>query len=153
MKPINKNENVCARTFRKISYRPITESGMCKLELWFKTQSWLNIFNMECVNQKAVQLQNIILEKVEEYLPLKSRTISNDDQPWYTEELKNLKRKKSREYQKNRKSEKYIILNIKYDKKLKLAKRRYKKAKIDDVLTSSDRQWYSKLKRLAQYDQ
>ena len=153
MKPISFEENICSRNFRNISVRPITESGMGKLECWFKNQTWADILNTECVNEKAIKLQNTVLQKVGEYLPLKNRKISNDDQPWYTEELKKLKRKKSREYRKNRRSEKYTILNKKYDKKLKIAQRRYKKEKIDDVLSSSDRQWYSKLKRMTQYDQ
>ena len=58
-----------------------------------------------------------------------------------------------REYRRNRKSPEYIRLNLKYERKLKLAKRRYKKAKIDDALTSAERQWYSKLKRMTNFDQ
>ena len=34
-----------------------------------------------------------------------------------------------------------------------MAKRKYKRKAIDDVLTSSDRQWYSKLKRMTNFDQ
>ena len=126
---------------------------MDQLDQWFQKHSWEDIMSEDCVNKKAINLQNIVMEKVNEYLPLKKRKIANDDQPWYTQELKILKRKKSREYQKHRKSAKYILLVKKYDKKLKMAKQRYKRAKIDDVLTSSERQWYSKLKRLSQYDQ
>ena len=153
MKPINENENICSRTFRRVSVRPITNSGMTKLEEWFQNQTWGNIFNTVCVNEKAINLQKVVMEKVEECLPMKCRKISNDDQPWYTEELKKLKRKKAREYQKKRKSEKYIILNKKYEQKLKIAQKKYKREKIDDVLKASDRQWYSKLKRLTRYDQ
>ena len=153
MKPINSTEKTCSRTFRDITFRPITDSGMYSLEQWFHNQSWEDILNEESVNNKAVNLQDKIMGKVNEYLPLKNRKIANDDQPWYTGELKKLNRKKAREYKKHRKSEKYMLLNAKYDLKIKMAKRKYKREKIDDVLTSSDRQWYSKLKRLTQYDQ
>ena len=153
MKPINKSEANCSRTFRNITVRPITHSGISKLEIWFKTQTWDQILMVNCVNKKVENLQNMVCNKVQEYLPIKNRKIAVDDQPWYTEELKNLKRKKSREYNKNRKSEKYMILNNKYEKKLKMAKRKYKKKTIDDVLTSSERQWYSKLKKMTNFDQ
>ena len=143
MNPINKNENICTRTFRKIYVRPFTNSGLNKLDNWFKLQTWGEILETKCVSKKAELLQSMVLSKVEQYLPVKHRKIAIDDQPWYTEELKKLKRRKCREYHKNRKSVKYLDLNSKYNKKLKLAKRRYKRKHIDDVLTSSDKQWYS----------
>ena len=136
------------KTFREIIVRPMTDSGMSKLENWFKNQNWEQILMVDCVNKKVENLQSMVYSKVEQFLPLKNRKIAVDDQPWYTEELKNLKRKKSREYSKNRKSEKYLMLNKKYDEELKVAKRKYKRKAIDDVLTSSERQWYSKLKKL-----
>ena len=153
MKPINMIDRTCSRTFREIYYRPITESGMKKLDQWFKNQSWEDVINENCVNMKALNLQNIVMKKVDEFLPLKQRKLANDDLPWYTDELKKLKRKKSREYKKHRKSDKYILLTKKYDEKVKMAQKRYKRAKIDDVLTSSNKQWYSKLKRLTHYEQ
>ena len=152
-KPINGIENNCSRTFRDVIYRPVTESGMMLLEEWFKSQNWSIILESECVNQKAIDLHKIILEKVDLYLPQKKRKIAIDDQPWYTNELKFIKRKKAREFRKNRKSIKYIILNEKYENKLKKARQIYKKSRIDDVLSSNDRQWYSKLKRMTNFDQ
>ena len=152
-KPVNVLENKCSRTYREIVYRPITESGMQKLHEWFQGNNWDNILDTNCVNTKAELLHTMILEKTELFLPLKKRKIAIDDQPWYTNELKVLKRKKNREYKKNRKSNKYHILNKKYENKIQIAKQRYKKTRIDDVLNSNDRQWYSKLKRMTNYDQ
>ena len=153
MKPINILEQNCSRTFREVLVRPVTDSGMLQLREWFQNQTWANIINSSSVSEKAELLQNMVLQKVDEFLPIKNRKIAIDDQPWYTDELKKLKRKKSREFRKNRKSNKYTELQGKYEQKLKLAKRKYKKDKIDDVLTSSDRQWYSKLKRMTHFDQ
>ena len=153
MKPINKSETSCSRTFREVTVRPITESRMSKLEKWFKNQSWEQILMVDCVNKKVENLQNLVNGIVQEILPSKTRKIAVDDQPWYTEELKRLKRQKSREYHKNRKSDKYMRLDKKYEKKLKLAKKKYKKKTIDDVLSSSERQWYSKLKKMTNFDQ
>ena len=67
--------------------------------------------------------------------------------------MKSLKRAKSREYNKNRRSEKWILLNMKFLKKVKKAKRSFYKDKIKDLKESNPRQWYLKLKRLCSYDQ
>ena len=113
MKPVNFEDQICSRTFREVSVRPITESGMIKLAEWFKNQNWADIIDASCVNKKAELLQNGVLIKVNEYLPIKTRKIAIDDKPWFTDELKKLRRKICREYKKHRKSNKYNELNRK----------------------------------------
>ena len=113
---------------------------MLKLAEWFKVQNWADIIDASCVNKKAELLQNGVLIKVNEYLPIKTRKIAIDDKPWFTDELKKLRRKICREYKKHRKSNKYFELHMEYEKKIKNAPKKYKREKIDDVLTSNDRQ-------------
>ena len=48
----------------------------------------------------------------------KTCVTSSDDQPWYTEKLKTLNKKKKQEYHKNQKSLKWRTLNQKYKKKV-----------------------------------
>ena len=74
---------------------------MNKLKVWMSNQSWTEILNEKLVDKKAVLLQNILLEKINQFLPEKNRLISSDDDPWVTEEVKKLKRQ--REYSKNKK--------------------------------------------------
>ena len=59
--------------------------------------------------------QYLLLKLVEETFPLKSILISNDDQVWFNEELRALKRNRLREYNRHGKSQKYKL--IKYRKK------------------------------------
>ena len=91
--------------------------------------------------------------KLDETCPEKVTKVASDDQPWFTDNLKRLDRKKRREYKKNCSSEKYKNLKILFDTKVKAAKKSFKAKMIDDVLTSKDREWYSKLKRITNYDQ
>jgi hypothetical protein len=56
------------------------------------------VFQAKTVDEKSEILQNMLLNKVEEFLPEKKRKISSDDQPFSTERIKGLKRQKSREY-------------------------------------------------------
>ena len=55
------------------------------------------------------------------------RKISSDDQPFCTENLKRLKRLKSGEYHKNRRSVKWRDINKKYKHEVAKAKKNYYK--------------------------
>ena len=93
------------------------------------------------------------LKKLNEFIPSKIRKISSDDQPFCTEKMKHLKRLKSREYNKNRRSNKWQKLNKLFKKEVSKAKKGYYKTIVKDLKESNPRQWYSKLKRLCSYDQ
>merc|ERR1712208_140673 len=96
---------------------------------------------------------HMILDKVNEFCPEKMRKLASDDKPWFTEELKVLKRKKSRLFRKNRSSKKcYHLVEI-YKQKLSKAKRDFKTKTIDEVMTARSGQWYSKLKQISNFDQ
>ena len=53
MRPINSIENQCARSFNKITVRPIHKSGMQLLRSWFESQDWTKIIATESVDEKA----------------------------------------------------------------------------------------------------
>ena len=65
----------------------------------------------------------MLLQKVNEFLPTKVRKISSDDQPFWTEKLQKMKRQKAREYQKNRKSLKWMELNKSFKLEVSKAKK------------------------------
>ena len=153
MKPINALNNKSSRTHREIKVRPLPASGMKKFELWIQNEDWTDILDEELVDKKTEILQNIILTKLDEFCPEKVRKISSDDQPFFTQELKCLHRRKRREFAKNRRSNKFLELKKKFKKKVEEEKKNFKKRMIDDVMTARDSQWYSKLKRITNYDQ
>ena len=95
----------------------------------------------------------MILAMCDEFLPLKKRKISSDDQTFCNAEMKRLKRLKTREFKKNRRSVKWRQLNKRYKKEVKSAKKNYYKKMVKDLKNSKPSQWYSKLKRLCSYDQ
>ena len=153
MSPIDVINNKPARTEQKLAVRPMKESGMNMFGAWLKEQNWSELFDAETVDEKSEIFQNILLQKVEEFLPQKIRKISSDDQPFCTEKMKYLKRLKSREYHKNRRSIKWRDLSTKYKKEVAQAKKDYFKNIIKDLKNSKIGQWYSKLKWLCSYDQ
>ena len=153
MKPISVIDNKPARITREVNIRPMKQSGIDLFGFWIEKQSWKEVLEAETVDKKSEILQNMLLEKLEEYLPAKKRKVCSIDQPFCTDEMKRLKRLKSREYSKNRGSMKWRDLNRRYKKEVSSAKRKYYKKMVKDLKTSNTNQWYSKLKRLCSYDQ
>ena len=138
---------------REIKFRPIHEEGINKMSEWLKTETWEQVFNEPCANLKAECLQNTLLSKVDEYFPQKSRIISCNDQPFFSYKLKNLKRKKAREYNKHRKSIKYKKLEELYQQELSKSKRSFYQKQISRLRKSKPGKWYLELKTLTNYDQ
>ena len=152
MKPLTSLENNCARVTRQIKVRPLKQSGIDLFGHWIKQQTWSEILNAETVDEKAETLQDMLLKKCDEYLPVKTRKITTDDQPFCTQKMKYLKRMKNREFRKDRRSEKWKDIESRYKKQVSQAKKSYYKNMVQDLKHSNPSQWYSKLKRLCSLD-
>ena len=76
----------------------------------------------DMVENFQMKMSNII----EESFPLKSITISNEDQVWFNEDLRALKRARLREYNRHGKTQKYINLKNKFDIKFRQEFFKYK---------------------------
>ena len=152
-KPINAINNKCGRQFRKVKYRPFPESGMRKMKEWFIDQTWEEVYQAESAHKKAEVFQNMLLKIMEEIFPEKERKISSDDQPWITQKLKKMDRRRRRIYHKQRRSEKWRSLDKLFKKELKSAKAQFYKKTIADLKLKNPGQWYSALKRITSNDQ
>ena len=153
MEPINAINNKSARITRNIVVRPLKQSGIDLFKHWLNDQLWTEVLETKTVDEKAEVFQNMLLTKLNEVLPIKTKKVSSVDQPFCTDEMKRLKRLKCREYRKNRCSQKWRDLNQRYQKEISKAKMQYYNKMIKDLKTSNTSQWYSKLKRLCAYDQ
>ena len=153
MKPISTVDNKPNRSYKSVKVRPLTRSGLAKFGAWIQEQSWREVLEEDSVDKKAENLHNMVLNKLNEVCPVKDRKISSDDDPWYTDKLKKLQRKKSRLYRKNRNSEEFKRVKKHYNMEVGKAKKDFKKRAIDDVLTAKSAQWYSKLKKVTNYAQ
>ena len=105
------------------------------------------------MDTKAQLLNQMVLEKLDEFCPEKARKISSDDEPWFSDQLKRLDRRRRRQFRLNRRSRKYKKLQRLFKRKVSKVKRLFKKKFIDDVMNARDGQWYSKLKTISNYDQ
>ena len=102
---------------------------------------------------KAETLHSLNLNKIDEFCPEKIRKIAFDNQPFITDRLKTLDRKRRREYRKNMHSPKYKKIQKIYKKKDAEGKKKFKQNIIDDVIVARSSQWYSKMKRISNYEQ
>ena len=79
MRPVDSLNNRPGRQFREIKVRPLRKSGLENLQYWFQKQNWKEVLEEKSVDRKAEILHNMILDKVNQYCPEKSREISRVD--------------------------------------------------------------------------
>ena len=151
--PINVINTKSAIASKQIKYRPLSDNGMEQMENWLKNENWFEIINQNCVNLKANALQDLLMSKYNEFFPEKVRTISSQDQPFFTNKLKQLRRRKNREYHKHRKSLKWKNLEEIYQTELRKSKKHFYRKRIQALKKGNPRKWYSELKKLTNFDQ
>ena len=100
------------------------------------------------LTKKAEIFQTTMLEKIEQFFPLKHIRVSEDDEPWISIKLKKLDRKRKREFFKHHKSKKWKYLNDLFEKMCTAEKELYSEKMINDLKTGKSSDWYSKLKRM-----
>ena len=89
-----------------IKVRPFPQSGLDKFKEWFIDEQWEQVYAAETAHQKADIFHKMLIDKLDEIFPEKTRKINSDDQPWISLKLKKLDRKCKRVYHKERKSPK-----------------------------------------------
>ena len=70
-------------------------------------ESFESISDNVCPSEQAKMLEKLLISKLDEYCPTKSFKLSSQDQPFINFDLKQLHRRKQREYVKNGKTKKY----------------------------------------------
>ena len=146
-------DNKPARSYRQVKVRPLPESVLAMIKNILKTKNWSNIINAASVDEKANLFHSEVMAVVNQVAPQKLRKISSDDQPWYTEQLKKLDRKRRREYQHNRRSIRYYELQRQYKLKCSQENKKFFKKILRQVRQSNPSQWYSTLKRISNHEQ
>ena len=94
----------------------------------------------------------MLMDKVNLFFPEKSIRLSDNDKPWVDSQLLKLDRKCKREYNKNKKSEKWTNLHQEFLDRAENLKEWYNVNMVEDLKTSNIGQWYSKVKRMSSID-
>ena len=148
MDPISESDNRPRRQYRTVTFRPLPESGFKAMEKWLLKETWIILYSSPDVEEKAEILQKTLMEKVNLFFPLKTTRFSDDDEPWVSDRLKKLDRKRKREFHKNHKSTKWVFLNNLFEEMSCKDKETYQTNSVEDLKTSKPGEWYSKVKRM-----
>ena len=148
MVPINMVNNKAARTFRKVTVRPMPEAAMSDYDVEMQNHDWGNLFSAQSAHEKAVILQSEHASIVEKHFPQKEIRVASDDRPWWTQQLQELHRKKQRIYHKERKSLKWKAMNLKFQNHKNFAKKSFYNRMVKDLIEKDHNQWYNQYKRL-----
>ena len=81
MRPINTINNKSIRHTRVVKVRPFPQSGIDQLREWFIDQTWETVYTAESAHEKAEVFHKLLVEKLYEIFPEKTRRINIDDQP------------------------------------------------------------------------
>ena len=63
---------------------------------WIVTETWKSVFEAESAHEKANVLQQLMMDKLNLYLPQKTAKFTSEDQTWVTPEIKEIDRKKKK---------------------------------------------------------
>ena len=95
------------------------------------------------------QFENVMSELTSQFFPQKTIIISAYDKPYFTEELRKMKRQRQRYYRRYGKNEKYCQLYEKFQENLKSEKLKYRDKILREVKEGRRGSSYAAFKKLA----
>ena len=110
----------------------LPESGIRKFCQWLQSEKFANVLAADSTTSKVKEFENAISQKVDEIFPTKEIKIYNGDKEFMTKQLRQLRRQKSREYRKNKKSDKFLKLHNEFLKTKKANTKEFV-SKIEDL--------------------
>ena len=128
--------------------RPMPESLLDTLKLKLSTVDFNAILGDIPIDVMVESFENVTHTIIEETFPSKQVCVYASDQPWFNEELRALKRRRLREYEKHGKSPRYIDLLETFSIKTKEAIEKYKQKIKDEVLDGNRGSAYPALRKL-----
>ena len=140
--------NPPVRNYRIVNYRPLPESSVKRFGEWIVSVNWDSILRENSTSDLAMEFETLVYQKLDEFCPEKVMKFSSYDKPFITKELKEIDRKKKREYQKRGKTRKYLILRNLFRKKYKSEAQKYVDKTMTDLKESKPGRMYGFLKRL-----
>ena len=113
--PISGQSVSVSRTYQTKTTRPMPESGMRKFGEWLTQEEWAQVAQADGPDEKLEQLTNICTQKINHIFPDKKVKITNQDLPFITWKLKEMKRKLKRLYRAEGRKQKYLIALSEYE--------------------------------------
>ena len=152
VKPLNNIENKIVIDKKTVEVRNYSEKNFASMDTALGEVDWAFLSQCLSVDIKMKQFQDSLFNIFETSFPPKKKTLLSRNEPYYNDVLLKLKRKKSREYTKHRRSQKYLDLNKLYNEMLLKAKKKFYRGKVSHLKKSNPRGWHRNLKMLLRVD-
>ena len=131
-----------------VKTRPIPESQIVKFEQELALQPWDQLFQGKSVDDQAEMFHEWLRISLGKFFPEKQTKMSNLDQKWMSPHLKQIHRNMTREYCKNRRSDKYKKLESKYKKLKRKTIGSFYSDFIQNLKKSNPGKWFKMAKKI-----
>ena len=92
---------------------------------WLEVQCWSEVYIADSASTKAKVLQDMLVKSYKNFFPEKTQRVNSDEQPWISFKLKAMDRRRKREYNKHRTSDKWHTLDKDFKQSVKVAKKNF----------------------------
>ena len=132
----------------EVRVQPFPQSSLAKFGLTLLKEDWgiLNgaVDSSDMVDKFETHSQLI----VNQWFPTKTVLVGSNDLPYFTEELRRLKRRRQRAYKKGKRSEKYQKCKMAFENKKVLEAIKYRKKVMAEVLEGKRSSGYKAIRKL-----
>ena len=102
------------RNRKIVEFRPLPSTSIQKFGSWIVGESWSDVVGNP--SHQASIMEAILKSKLDTFCPIKTKRLSSHDKPYITPEIKQIDRRRNREYLKRGKTEKYFELKKVFEK-------------------------------------
>ena len=82
MYPLTSENPMQAKKYKTVRFRTYPDSAIREMGQWIQSQTWHEVYNLSCANQKAGKLEEMLMEKINFLFPEKSLKVNENDKPW-----------------------------------------------------------------------
>ena len=137
-----------SRKYKTITVRPLTDSQIAAIGRWIAVEKWDFIDAIADVDEQLETFTTSTFYFLDTVAPLKEVRIAMDDPPWMNTRIKNIIRKRNREYDDHHKSEKWRKLLVKSKSMIKAAKKNFAENFIANIKDTNPSTWMKRMDRL-----
>ena len=152
MRPLSAIDNRKRIESKTIETRKFSEENFTAMGRALEAYDWSFLKGISSINERMKAFHDTLFGLFSTCFPLRKKVILSENEPFIDEALMKLRRKRNREYNKHRRSEKYLQLETRYQGLLSKSMKRFYRRRIQSLKTTNPRQWYRGLKRIAGYD-
>ena len=144
--PHTDRHNPPLRRYKTVTYRPLPDSSIRQFGQWIMSEDFTGIDDDLSATDHAIELENLLTNNLNKFCPEKKMKVGSQDKPFINFELKQLSRRRQREYNKRGKTAKYKQLSTLFDEKYKAAAKLHLRTKVDALKETKPGKAYKILK-------